>query len=82
MNLLELELIHMLNFPIFWGSLVHVSNFEQGIKCYNEGMIIHRLFFLFKHVALVFLALKFFYYNFFFLMLQPSWSIFQAFPSN
>lgn len=45
MNLLELELIHMLNFPIFWGSLVHVSNFEQGIKCYNEGMIIHRLFF-------------------------------------
>lgn len=44
MDLLELELIHMVNFPL-WESLVHVSNFDQGIKCYNERMIILTDFF-------------------------------------
>lgn len=74
MNLLELELIHTVNFPLFWESLVHVSNFDQGVKCYNKRMIILTDF-LFKHVALVFVSLNIFDY-FLFLMLQPSWSIF------
>lgn len=65
MNLLELELMHMVNFPLFWESLVHVSNFDQGIKCYSERMIILTDFFLFKHVTLVFLSLKFFLLLFF-----------------
>lgn len=33
MDLLELELVHMGNFPLLWESFVHVSNFDQGIKC-------------------------------------------------
>lgn len=65
MNLLELELIHMVNFPLFWESLVHVSNFDEGIKCYNERLIILTDF-LFKHVALAFVSLNFLDYFFFF----------------
>lgn len=40
MDPLELELTHMVNFPLLWESLVHVSNSDQGIKCYNQRMII------------------------------------------
>jgi len=66
-DLLVLELMHMVNFPLLWESLVHVSNSDQGIKCYNQRMIILTDS-LFKHVAQVFVALLFslllfLYYN-------------------
>lgn len=61
MDLLELELMHMVNFPLLWESLVHVSNSDPGIKCYNQRMIILTSF-LFKPVAEAFVSLDFYYY--------------------
>lgn len=67
-DLLELELVHMVNFPLLWESLVHVSNSDQGVKYCKQRMIILTDSFCSNvsqaFVSLLFLLLLLFlYYN-------------------
>lgn len=36
---LKLELMHKVNIPVLWEGLVHVSDSDQGIKCYSQRLI-------------------------------------------